>query len=202
MLRSPMTTKRRNRNLGVTWSRFSLPAVDSPPERAAVAPDSLSDFLRRDVWIAVCFPYGKKTSAGILLYRRPGDALEVFLIHPGGPFVGEEGPRRMVHSEEASRTTERICAMRRSASSPRKRDLRSMASSVRFVRCRSRAGDDHAWAVEGDCDPAQLRSEMFSMEWPPRSGRQREFRIDFVVTRLPELLDEVLRDRTGGGELA
>ena len=33
----------------------------------------------------------------------------------------------------------------------------------------------HAWAVEGDCDPAAIRSNTFSMEWPPRSGRQREF---------------------------
>ena len=33
----------------------------------------------------------------------------------------------------------------------------------------------HAWAIEGDCDPAQLRSNLFSMEWPPKSGKTQEF---------------------------
>jgi|SRR5438552_4662606 len=33
----------------------------------------------------------------------------------------------------------------------------------------------HAWAVEGDCDPAQLHSNLFSLEWPPKSGKQQQF---------------------------
>jgi predicted NUDIX family NTP pyrophosphohydrolase len=115
------------------------------------------------------------TSAGILLHRRRGDALEVLLVHPGGPMwarrdlgawsipKGEYGPgddplaaaRREFQEELGSAPPEGPAA-----------DLGEITQkSGKRVR---------AWALEGDLDPATTRSNTCEIEWPPRSGRMLE----------------------------
>ena len=117
----------------------------------------------------------KKTSAGLLLYRRRGDDWEVFLVHPGGPFwakkdagawslpKGEfEGGEDPLQAAKREFTEETGCAI-----DGEFRPLESL---------KQRGGKVvHAWAVESDCDASQIRSNLFSIEWPPKSGRMQEF---------------------------
>ena len=116
-----------------------------------------------------------KVSAGILLYRRRGDALEVFLVHPGGPFWAkkDEGawsiPKGEIEADE----------------DPLTRAKREFAEETGFAvegdfqalpPVKQSGGKlVHAWALEGDADAAQIKSNRFSMEWPPRSRRVQEF---------------------------
>lgn len=117
----------------------------------------------------------KKTSAGILLYRRRGRALEVFLVHPGGPFWAKKdlGAWSLPKGEFEEGEEPLAAAVREFTEEtgfPIDGDFRPLPP------LRQPSGKTiFAWAVEGDCDPAALRSNLFSMEWPPKSGRRQEF---------------------------
>jgi predicted NUDIX family NTP pyrophosphohydrolase len=116
----------------------------------------------------------KKVSAGILLYRRT-TRLEVFLVHPGGPFWAkkdlgswslpkgelEEGedPLERAKLELAEETGFHVDGEFRPLTAQKQPSGKTI----------------HAWSIEGDCDPAHLRSNTFSVEWPPKSGQHREF---------------------------
>jgi predicted NUDIX family NTP pyrophosphohydrolase len=114
-------------------------------------------------------------SAGILLYRRKGRGIEVLLVHPGGPFWAkkDEGawtiPKGVIEPGEdaiavARREFEEETGLRPEG------ELIVLGS---FAQSRAKTID--IWAVEGDFDPAALKSNTFSMEWPPRSGRMATF---------------------------
>ncbi|HXR31857.1 MAG TPA: NUDIX domain-containing protein [Solirubrobacterales bacterium] len=118
------------------------------------------------------------TSAGILLHRRAGDAIEVLLVHPGGPFWTKKdlGAWSIPKGEVGEDEEPRACALR---------ELEEELGSVlglapddltELGTIRQKGGKlVHCWAAEADFDPATLRSNTFTMEWPPRSGREREF---------------------------
>lgn len=116
----------------------------------------------------------KKTSAGVLMFRRAG-SLEVFLVHPGGPFWAKKdlGAWTIPKGELDEGEDARAAALREFTEETgfgvegELRPLRPVKQSSGKVI--------QAFAVEGDCDPEQLRSNTFSMEWPPKSGSQREF---------------------------
>ncbi|HSF70257.1 MAG TPA: NUDIX domain-containing protein [Nitrospira sp.] len=117
----------------------------------------------------------RKLSAGIILYRRRETGLEVLIVHPGGPFwakkdegawsipkgeyVEGEDPlsvaKREFYEETGSALTGPCLEL-----SPAKQP------SGKIIR---------AWAVEGDLDATAIRSNSFSLEWPPRSGRVQSF---------------------------
>jgi predicted NUDIX family NTP pyrophosphohydrolase len=114
-------------------------------------------------------------SAGILLYRHKDGAIEVLLIHPGGPFWRgrDEGawmiPKGMVEPDE----TALEAAVREFAE-----ELGSAPEGIPEPLCRIRqAGGKwvEAFALEGDFDPATLASNRFTIEFPPKSGSMREF---------------------------
>ncbi len=116
-----------------------------------------------------------KLSAGVLLYRRSGAGLEVFLVHPGGPFWAkkDEGawsiPKGEIDPDE-----EPLAAARREFEE--ETGLVVDGSFLALTQRRQPSGKVvQAWAVEGDADPAAIRSNSFSMEWPPRSGRYQDF---------------------------
>lgn len=116
-------------------------------------------------------------SAGLLLYRRRGTGAEVFLVHPGGPYwvKQDEGawsvPKGLVDSAEA----ELACA-RREFTEETGFELPGGGGEVDIGIYRQPSGKRlHLWALEGDCDPAGLRSNLFEMEWPPRSGKMARF---------------------------
>jgi predicted NUDIX family NTP pyrophosphohydrolase len=116
-------------------------------------------------------------SAGLLLYRRRDSGVEVFLVHPGGPYWAskDEGvwsvPKGLVDAGEE----ELACARRefkeetgfalQGAGNERDLGTFPLPSGKRL----------HVWAVEGDCDPVELNSNLFEMEWPPKSGRTARF---------------------------
>lgn len=113
-------------------------------------------------------------SAGILAYRRRAGTVEVFLVHPGGPFWENKDthawsvPKGEFHDESP------LEAARREF-----REETGQPVSGEFVELEpvtSHGKTIHAFAVETDApDPARLVSNTFEMEWPPRSGRRRRF---------------------------
>jgi predicted NUDIX family NTP pyrophosphohydrolase len=116
----------------------------------------------------------KKVSAGLLLYRRRGE-LEVFLVHPGGPFWSKKDTGAWsIPKGEVGQGEDRLQAARREFL---EETGFAIDGEFRPLEPVTQAGGKivHAWAVEADCDPAELRSNLFSMEWPPRSGKTREF---------------------------
>lgn len=117
-----------------------------------------------------------KTSAGLLLYRRGGrEGIEVFLVHPGGPFWAkkDEGAWSLPKGE-IDEAEDALAAARRELAEETGLEV---DGEFRPLASRRQPGGKlvHAWAVEADCDPARVRSNLFSLEWPPRSGRIREF---------------------------
>lgn len=116
-----------------------------------------------------------RTSAGILMYRRAAAGLEVFLVHPGGPLWAkrDHGSWSIPKGEIEPGEDPRQAAVRELAEET---GFSAEGELVPLEPVRQRGGKTIlAWAVEGDCDPALLRSNVFEMEWPPRSGRRRSF---------------------------
>jgi predicted NUDIX family NTP pyrophosphohydrolase len=159
----------------------------------------------------------RKQSAGVLPYRFSRGGLEVLLVHPGGPYwarkdlgawsipKGEfepgEDPRdaaRREFQEETGFTAEGTLV----PLTPR------LQPGGKLV---------HAWALRGDWDPGLIRSNNFSLEWPPRSGQMREFpeadraewfaldeaRRRILPGQVPFLVElEVLSARPAAGEVS
>ena len=115
-----------------------------------------------------------KRSAGLLLYRRRPSGVEVFLVHPGGPFwaskdmgawsipkgeyTGEEEPLAAAQREFAEET-----------------GFTARAPFLPLGNIRQPGGKIiSAWAAEGDCEPSALISNLCTIEWPPRSGKTIE----------------------------
>jgi predicted NUDIX family NTP pyrophosphohydrolase len=116
-----------------------------------------------------------KRSAGILLYRRRSE-LEVLLVHPGGPFWARKdaGAWSIPKGEHDEGEDAQACAIREfteeTGSAPSPGELDDLGS------IKQKGGKVvQAWALEGDLDAAGVRSNTFSMQWPPRSGRLQEF---------------------------
>ncbi len=116
-----------------------------------------------------------KKSAGLLMYRVRRGVLEVLLVHPGGPFWEKKdaGAWFVPKGEIAANEDELSAAMREFQEET---GLAPAGPFLALGSVRHKGGKTViAWAFEGDCDPATLSSNTFTMEWPPRSGRQREF---------------------------
>jgi predicted NUDIX family NTP pyrophosphohydrolase len=118
------------------------------------------------------------TSAGILPYRRVAELLEVLLVHPGGPFWAkkDEGAWSVPKGEVDPGEEARACALRELEEELGSSLGLSAEQLVELGSVRQKSGKIvHCWAAEADFDPAELRSNTFEMEWPPRSGARREF---------------------------
>lgn len=114
-------------------------------------------------------------SAGLLLYRRTGDELEVLVAHPGGPFWAHRDagawtiPKGLVDDGE-----EPLTAARREFEE--ETGLRPIGPFLDLGSVRQKAGKlIHAWAWEGDADPSRLTSNLMRTEWPRGSGRWISF---------------------------
>jgi predicted NUDIX family NTP pyrophosphohydrolase len=117
----------------------------------------------------------RKPSAGILVYRRHRGELQVLLVHPGGPlWAKRDAGAWSIPKGEVDPAESLLDAAQREFQEETGFTVAGEFQQLTPVRQRS-GKVIHAWAVPGDCDPALLRSNTFSLEWPPRSGERREF---------------------------
>jgi predicted NUDIX family NTP pyrophosphohydrolase len=137
------------------------------------------------------------TSAGILLFRPAGGAVEVLLVHPGGPFWAkkDEGAWSIPKGEVEEGEEPLASALRELEEELGTPFSLAPADLVGLGSVRQKGGKVvHCWAAAGEFDPDGLRSNTFTMEWPPRSGVEREFpEIDraewFVIERAKEKIN-------------
>lgn len=117
-----------------------------------------------------------KHSAGFLVYRRRGVEFEVLLVHPGGPFWRgkDHGVWSIPKGEHEPGEDAFTAALREFEEETGFRVEARGAHPLGKVRLNS-GKIISAWAFEGDFDTASMRSNHFSMEWPPRSGRMQSF---------------------------
>ena len=121
------------------------------------------------------------TSAGILLYRRSAgddDTFEVLLAHPGGPyFENKDLGDWTIPKGEPDGTAEALPDVaRREFAEETGTELDPAAPTTELGSIVQKGGKVvHAWAVEGDLDPSGAHSNEIEIEWPPRSGRLRQF---------------------------
>jgi predicted NUDIX family NTP pyrophosphohydrolase len=118
---------------------------------------------------------GRNVSAGLLLYRRPRGGLELFLAHPGGPFWrGRDLGAWTIPKGLVAPGEDLLDAARREFEEETGIVAREPFLSLGSVR--QKAGKViHAWAWEGDADPAAIVSNTTSCEWPRGSGRSLTF---------------------------
>jgi predicted NUDIX family NTP pyrophosphohydrolase len=116
-----------------------------------------------------------RISAGILLWRRRG-RLEVLLGHPGGPyFAGKDADHWTVLKGEVDPGEDRLIVARREFAEETGHELPA-GPMIELGDIRQKSGKRVlAWAVQGDLEAETAVSNTFQMEWPPRSGRIREF---------------------------
>jgi predicted NUDIX family NTP pyrophosphohydrolase len=132
-----------------------------------------------------------KRSAGILMYRRGAQGLEVLLVHPGGPFWAKKdlGAWSIPKGEYSDQDEPLATAIREfveeTGTHPHGefRPLGELTQPGRKIVT--------AFAVEGDFDPATLKSNTFELEWPPKSGRKATFpEVDRAEWFSPEMARE------------
>jgi len=109
------------------------------------------------------------------MFRRRDSNLQVFLVHPGGPFwKKKDAGAWSIPKGEYEDGEEPLEAAKREFEE--ETGIRADGEFVALGQTKQSGGKViSAWAFEGDCSPAEVRSNMFSMEWPPRSGHKQEF---------------------------
>jgi predicted NUDIX family NTP pyrophosphohydrolase len=117
----------------------------------------------------------KKHSAGLLIYRRREARLEVFLVHPGGPFwQNKDAGAWSIPKGEYGPEDDPLAAARREFTE--ETGFQVEGDFIQLSPVIQTGGKVvHAWAVEGDLDPETIKSNTFTLEWPPKSGRRQEF---------------------------
>lgn len=109
------------------------------------------------------------------MYRISDGALEVLLVHPGGPFwVRKDAGAWFIPKGEVAPDEDDAAAAIREFTEETGLEPHGPYLALGSVQHKS-GKIVTVWAFEGDCDPSALTSNTFSMEWPPRSGKQREF---------------------------
>ncbi|MDO8484738.1 MAG: NUDIX domain-containing protein [Candidatus Limnocylindrales bacterium] len=117
-----------------------------------------------------------RISAGIVLYRRAGGALEVLLAHPGGPFFERRDLGHWTIPKGEPDVDESLLDAARREFLEETGQRLGDGPWLELGTIVQKGGKVvHAWAVEGDLKPELARSETFQMEWPSRSGQVQAF---------------------------
>lgn len=116
-----------------------------------------------------------KVSAGLLMYRIQQGNLQVLLAHPGGPYFEAKDlgawtiPKGLIEADE-----DPLAAARREFQE--ETGVVPTGPFLALAPVKQKGGKlVHAWAFEGDCDPASNQCNTFKMQWPPRSGKWMSF---------------------------
>jgi predicted NUDIX family NTP pyrophosphohydrolase len=116
-----------------------------------------------------------KYSAGLLMYRRREGILEVLLVHPGGPFWAkkDQGAWSLPKGEYTPGEDPLAAARREFAEET---GFSAEGPFIPLTPLKQPSGKIiAAWAVEGSCDATKIKSNTFTLEWPPHSGQQQTF---------------------------
>ncbi len=116
-----------------------------------------------------------KKSAGVLLYRKLNNLLQVFLVHPGGPFwKNKDEGAWSIPKGEYEDDEDPLTAAKREFYEETGHYIDGEFMELKPVKLKS-SKIVHAWAVAGDIDHRQIKSNLFEMEWPPKSGKMQSF---------------------------
>jgi predicted NUDIX family NTP pyrophosphohydrolase len=116
-----------------------------------------------------------RLSAGLLMYHVQDGAIQVLLAHPGGPFFRhkDEGAWSIPKGEPKADEDLFVTAAREFEEET---GVKPAGCFIPLHPIQQKGGKIvHAWAFEGNCDPKAIRSNTFTIQWPPKSGRQQEF---------------------------
>jgi predicted NUDIX family NTP pyrophosphohydrolase len=141
-----------------------------------------------------------RISAGLLMFRRKNGALELLLVHPGGPFFAKKDdgvwsiPKGEASSGEALLTRAQI-------EFDEELGFKPIGDWIPLGSIKQKGGKTvHAWAFEGDLNNEfQLKSNLFEMEWPPRSGKMKQFP---EVDRAEFFTEEIARRKINPAQIA
>jgi predicted NUDIX family NTP pyrophosphohydrolase len=116
-----------------------------------------------------------KKSAGILLYRIKNKFLELFLVHPGGPFwTKKDDGAWSIPKGEFEDDEDPLDAAKREFEE--ETGIKISGEFIQLNSIKQKSGKTvYAWAVKGDTDPEKIKSNNFEIEWPPKSGKMKTF---------------------------
>ncbi|CAN5322150.1 NUDIX domain-containing protein [soil metagenome] len=113
-----------------------------------------------------------KYSAGLLLYRFNKKELQVFLVHPGGPFwKNKDEGAWSIPKGEYTNDEDPLTAAKREFNEETGIDIDGKFTPLKPVK-QNPSKTVYAWAVEGDADAENIKSNTFLFEWPPKSGKK------------------------------
>jgi predicted NUDIX family NTP pyrophosphohydrolase len=140
-----------------------------------------------------------KQSAGLLLYRSKKNHREVFLVHPGGPFWAKKDLGAWsIPKGEFQEGEDPLLAAQREFQEETGLSISGEFKSLSSVK--QKGGKIvHAWAIKGDIDPTKIKSNTFKLEWPPKSGKLKEFP---EIDKAGWFTLEVAREKINPGQAA
>ena len=136
-----------------------------------------------------------KTSAGLLVYRNKQDYLEVFLVHPGGPFWKKKDKKAWsIPKGEFEAPEQPLDAAIREFEEETGFSVKGEFLPLTPVK---QPGGKivYAWAIQGDFDPGKFISNTFNITWPPGSGKKQQFpEIDKAAWfDIPAAIEKILK---------
>jgi predicted NUDIX family NTP pyrophosphohydrolase len=116
-----------------------------------------------------------KQSAGLLLYRKTNGELQIFLVHPGGPFFkNKDAGVWSIPKGEFMNDEDALTAAKREFKEETGHTIDGNFIPLNPVTLKS-GKTVYAWAIEGDIEAQNICSNLFEMEWPPKSGKKQSF---------------------------
>ena len=109
------------------------------------------------------------------MFRKRNNELQFLLVHPGGPFwKNKDAGAWTIPKGEIEEGEDALAAARREFEE--ELGVKAEGEFIELTAIKQKGGKVvQAWAFEGDCDPSQIKSNSFQMEWPPKSGKMAEF---------------------------